>query len=101
MGRISIAILFVFAVAAQSASLGGNQDGFRLPAVATQSSRLTEYAECEDADHNFFFLSATIVRTTAALERLVQTAFLQNLHRTQHSDGAGVPLYELHAVWRI
>jgi hypothetical protein len=101
MSRIVIAILFVFAVAAQSASLGGNQDGFRLPAFSAQSSRLTEYAECDDADHRLPLLNATVVRATAALERLVQTAFLQNLHRTQHSDGASVPLYELHAVWRI
>jgi hypothetical protein len=101
MGRIVIAILFVFAVAAQTASLGGNQEGFRLPAVAAQPSRLTEYAELDDADHHLLFLGASIVRATPALERLEQTAFQQNLHRTQHADSAGVPLFELYAVWRI
>jgi hypothetical protein len=101
MGRIILAILFVFAVAAQTASLGGNQDGFRLPVVAAQPSKLTEYAVLDDADHHILFLGATVVRATPALERLVQLAFLQNLQRTQHSDSAGVPLYELYAVWRI
>jgi len=101
MSRIVIAILFVLAVAAQSASLGGNQDGFRLPAFSAQPSRLTEYAECEDADHRLLLLNATIVRATPALERLEQMAFPRSLHRTQHADSAGVPLYELHAVWRI
>lgn len=101
MRRIIIALLFVFAVVKQSESLGVNQDGIRLPAVAAQPSRPTEYADCDDADHNFLFLSTTILRATPALERLLQLAFVQSRHRTQHSDSDGVPLYELHAVWRI
>jgi len=101
MSRIIIAILFILAVAAQSASLGGNRDGFRLPVVAAQPSKLTEYAEFDDADRHRLFLGASIVRATPALERLEQIAFQQNLNRTQHADSAGVPLYELHAVWRI
>ena len=101
MGRIIIALLFVFAVAAQTASLGANQDGLRSPAFTAQPSRLTEYAEFDDTDHHLLFLGASIVRATPALERLEQLAFRQNLHRTQHSDSDGVPLYELYAVWRI
>jgi len=101
MGRIIIAILFVFALAAQSASLVGNQDGFRLPVGAAQPSRLTEYAVLDDADLQILFLGASIVRAAPTLERLEQIAFRQNLHRTQHSDVAGVPLYELYAAWRI
>lgn len=99
MARIIIAFLFVFAVVTQSASLSVNQGGIRLPAVAAQPSKLTEYADCDDADHNFFI--ATIVLATPALERLGQLALGQNTHRTQRSDRDRVPLYDLHAAWRI
>jgi hypothetical protein len=101
MVRIVLALLFVFAVAAQTASLGANQDGLRLPAFTSQSTRLTEYAEFDDADHHLLFLGASIVRAIPALERLEPLAFRQNLHRSQHVDNAGVPLYEFYAVWRI
>ena len=101
MGRIIITLLFVFAVAAQTASLGANQDGLRLPAFTAQATRLTEYAEFDDADHHILFLGASIVRATPALERLEQLTFRQNLHQSQHADNAGVPLYEFYAVWRI
>ena len=101
MGRIILALLFVVAVAAQTASLGANQDGLRLPAFTAQPTTLTEYTEFDDADHYLFFLGASIVQATPALERLEQLAFRQNLHRSQHADNAGVPLYEFYAVWRI
>jgi len=101
MGRIIIALLFVFAVVTQSASFSTDQAGIRPPAVTAQPSRLTEYAECDDADHNFLFLSATILRVTPALERFVQLPFVQSRNRTQHSDSDSVPLYKFHAVWRI
>lgn len=101
MDRIIIALLFVFTVVTQSALLDGNQDGIRPPAVDTPPSRLTEYAAFDDADDNFIFLGATMVLATPAPGRLVQLAFGQNLHRTQHSDRNCVPLYDLYAVWRI
>ena len=101
MGRIVIAIVFVIAVAAQSALLDLTPDGIRLPVAAVQLSRLTEFTEFDNADHHLFSLGLSIVRAAAALERFEQTVFLQKLHRTQHSDSAGVPLYERYAVWRI
>jgi hypothetical protein len=101
MGRIVLALLFIFAVAAQTASLGATQDGLRLPAFTAQPTRLTEYAESDDADHHLLFLGVSIIRAIPALERLEQLAFRQNLLRSQHADNAGVPLYEFYAVWRI
>jgi hypothetical protein len=94
-------MLFVFAVAAQSALIGANQDGIRLPAVVGLPSRLTEYSECNDIDQDFQFLHPTIDLATPALERLVQRASLHSLHQSPYSERDQVPLYELHAVWRI
>ena len=101
MGRIIVALLFVFAVVTQSASFSADQAGIRPPAVTAQPSRLTEYAEWDDANHNFLFLSATILRATSALERVLPLPFPQSRNRTQHFDRDNVPLYDLHAVWRI
>lgn len=101
MGRIIVALLFVFAVVTQSAAFSADQAGIRLPAVTAQSSRLTEYAEWDDADRNFFYVGATILRATPALERVLPLPFVQSLNRTQHFDRDNVPLYDLHAVWRI
>ena len=101
MGRIVLALLFVFAVAAQTASLGANQDGFRSPAFTAQPTGLTDCADLDDTDHHMLFLGASIVRAIPALERPKQLAFRQNLHHSQHADNAGVPLYEFYAVWRI
>ena len=99
-GRIFLALLFAFALVTQSASSGVYQDGIR-PLVVAQPGRLTEYAEYDDADDNLLLLSAIIAPATPLLERLTQVAFVQNLHQTVHSDRASVPLYELHAIWRI
>jgi hypothetical protein len=99
MRPIIIALLFVFALVTQSGSLSVDQDGIRPPAVAVQPSRLTEYADCDDAGHNFII--ATIVPATPALERVLPLPFVQSLNRTQPFDRDSVPLHELHAVWRI
>ena len=101
MGRITVALLFVFAVVTQSASSADKQQGIQTPAVDVQPSRLTEYAECDNAGQNILFLKPSIALATSALKRLVELAFVKSLHQPQHSHRHGVPLFEWHAVWRI
>ena len=101
MGRVVIAILFVFAVVTQSASSADKPDGIRAPAVDARPSRLTEYAGCDAIDHTVLFQIGTIVLATPAIKRVEKLAFVQNGDRTQHANRDGVPLYEMHAVWRI
>ena len=101
MARTIIAILFVFAVAAQSGLIGTNQDGIRLPGVVALPSKLTEYAECNDIDQDLPFLHPTIDLVTPARERLLRRASLHSLHQSQCTERDQAPLYELHAVWRI
>jgi hypothetical protein len=101
MGRIAIAILFVFAVVSQNASSADTPDGIRAPAADAPLSRLTECSECDDASQNLLFLKPTIAPATLALERLVELTFDKRLHQPQHSHRHSVPLFEWHAVWRI
>ena len=101
MGRIVIAILFVFAVAAQSALIGADQDGIWLPTAVAPPSKLAEYSECNDIDQDFPFLHPTIDLATPAFERVVRLDSLYSSHQFQSFDHDQVPLYELHAVWRI
>ena len=101
MGRIVIAILFVFAVVTQNASSADNPDGVRAPAVDTPLGKLTECSECDDAGQNILFLEPTIAPATSALERLLELTFNKALHQPQHSHRHSVPLFEWHAVWRI
>ena len=99
MARIVIAILFVFAFVAPSALIDANQDGIRLPPIVDLPSTLSEYADCDDAGHNFII--ATIVPATPALERVLPLPFEQILNRTQQFDRDSVPRYDMHAAWRI
>ena len=101
MGRIVIAILFVFAVVTQSASSADKPHGIRALAVDVQPSRLTEYSECDNAGQNILFLRPAIALAKSALERLIELAFVKSLHQPQHSHRHSVPIFEWHAVWRI
>jgi hypothetical protein len=101
MGRIVVAILFVFAVVSQNASSADKADSIRVPAVDAPLSRLTECSECDDAGQNILFLKPTIAPATSALDRLVELTFDKTLHKPQHSHRHGMPLFEWHAVWRI
>jgi hypothetical protein len=101
MGRIVIAILFVFAVVTQNASSADKPDGIRAPAVDAPLSRLTECSECDDAGQNILFLKPTIAPATSALERVVELTFDKCLHHPQNSHRHSVALFEWHAVWRI
>src|SRR5262245_34407958 len=101
MCRIVTALVFVLAVVAQSSSLAESQHGVRSTVVVAQPDNLTECAEFDDADHYLLFLGASIAQAIPAIERLEQTAVLQNLTQTHFFDTACPPLYELHAVWLI
>ena len=101
MARVILATLFVFALAAQSGSIGANHDGIRSPTVVAPANRLTEYAECNDIDQDLPLLYPTLDLATPARERLLRRAFLNSLRQLQYCDRNQTPLYERHAVWRI
>jgi hypothetical protein len=101
MGRIVIAILFVFAVVAQSASSADKPDGIRAPTADALPARLSEYAGCDAIDYTVLFQIGTFFLATPAIKRLEKLAFLPSVEGNQNSNRDRIALYELHAVWRI
>ena len=99
MPRIIITLLFVIAVAAQSASIRVDADGIRPPAVAAQANAwLADFADCDDDDRS---IAARITLGTGSLERFIPLAPRQRQNRAQKFALDNSPLYKLHAVWRI
>ena len=99
MPRIIVTLLFVIAVAAQSASLRVDADGIRPAMFAAQANAwLGDFADCDDDDQT---IAARITLATGSLERFIPLARRQQQNRAEKFALDNSPLYLLHAVWRI
>ena len=100
MDRIIIAILFVFAVAAQSASIKVDADGFCSIAVITPvSGALGDYDEGDDSYRKL--QCAPVTLDIAHPDPSLSVVSVPGEPRVEEFHVGKSPLYQLNAVWRI
>lgn len=95
-----LALLFLFSLAAQSATITVDADGFGPIAVITLASAVL--GDCDEGDDNYRKLhGATITLAMVYPDSSRVEIIVLGRRRIQEFRLGKSPLYQLHAAWRI